>query len=188
MTQEQELKIVENCQSGQMEQFSLLYDEYVNKIYRFLFYRIQHKETSEDLTSVVFLKALENIKKFDFKKGLFSVWIYRIARNTAIDHLRTKKETVNIEDIFDLSIDELKIEDRVDLELKIKDVRAYMEKLTPEQKELITMRVWDGLSYREIAGITGKTENSLKTMFSRTMKDLRTDFGPMALIFLFLSM
>lgn len=185
---DEESNIIISCQSGRLEQFALLYDSYVNKIYRYIFYKISHKETAEDLTSTVFIKALENIKKFDSSKASFSVWLYTIARNSIIDHLRTRKDTVDIENIFDLPISELNIPDKIDLEQKIKDIRKYLDKLNPDQREVVILRVWEGLSYKEIGAITGKTENSSKVMFSRVMSQIREEFGPIALILLFLSM
>lgn len=60
------------CQKGQLEQFAVIYDSYVKKIYDFLFYRLRHKETAEDLTSAVFMKALEKIQSYNQQKSAFN--------------------------------------------------------------------------------------------------------------------
>ena len=84
------------------DDFGKLYDQHVKKIYEFIYFKTHHKETAEDLTSVTFMKALSNIESFDEKKASFKTWLYRIARNTVIDHYRMKRETADLEDAWDL--------------------------------------------------------------------------------------
>ena len=90
-----EFAIVQSCQKGSVEDFGRLYDLYIKKIYNFIYYKTHHQETAEDLVSIVFTKALKKINTFD-NSGTFSAWLYRIARNTVIDHYRTKKLDYNI--------------------------------------------------------------------------------------------
>jgi RNA polymerase sigma-70 factor (ECF subfamily) len=181
-----ERKAIENCQKGELESFSYLYDKYIEKIYKFIYYKTHHKETAEDLVSVSFHKALKSIKKYDFNQGSFSSWLYRIARNMIIDHYRTKKEYKNIEDAWDLS-EEKNQEDDLDLKLKLEKAKEYLKNLKKEQREIIIMRLWDGLSYGEIAKITKKSEASLKMNFSRTIKKIRKEMPVELLIFLILN-
>ena len=91
---DRERKIISECKAGQSEAFSQMYDLYVKKIYKFIFYKTFHTQTAEDLTSEVFYKALKNIDKFDFKYK-FSTWIYKIAQNAITDYFRTYKKTIN---------------------------------------------------------------------------------------------
>ena len=97
-----EKKIIKDCKKGDLEKFSGLYDVYIGKIYRFIFYKTSHKETAEDLTSKTFMKALKSVDRFDTEKGTFQAWLFRIARNTVIDFYRTKKDLKNIEDVWGL--------------------------------------------------------------------------------------
>ncbi len=176
--------IIQSCQNGNLEDFSQLYDKYIKMIYNFVYFRTHHKETAEDLTSLAFTKTLEKINSFNYKKGTFSSWLYRIARNTVIDHYRTQKMETNIDDIWDLgSNDDLPRD--IETKEKLKKVQEYLNKLQPEQRDLIIMRVWDGLSYKEISEITKKSEAGLKMMFSRAMTKLRKDQA-LALILLLL--
>jgi RNA polymerase sigma-70 factor (ECF subfamily) len=167
------------------DKFAGLYEQYVEKIYRFIYYKTHHKETAEDLTSTTFLKALDNFESFSGEKGKFSTWLYQIARNTVIDFYRAKKTDVSIEDAWGLSGKE-NIERDIDTLKKLENVKEYLKKLDPEQREIVLLRVWEGMSHKEIAEIMGKTEGSCKVMFSRTINALRQEM-PLGLFLYFIS-
>lgn len=171
-----EPQIIARIRDGELDQFGRLYDLYIKKIYDFIYYKTMHKQIAEDLTSQAFFKALNNIKKFDENKGTFSSWLYQIARNTVIDHYRTKKTEANVEDVWDLSSND-NIERDVDVSQKLEQVQEYLSKLKTDQREIVVMRLWDNLSYQEIAEITGKTVASCKMTFSRTMTKLREEMA-----------
>jgi len=179
-----EAEIVLHCQKGNKEEFGILYDRYIKKIYDFVYFKTQHKETAEDLVSIVFKKALENINKFG-NQGSFSSWIYRIARNTVIDYYRTRKQNINIEDAWDLT-DNSNIEIDLDNKEKLTEVKKYLSQLKSEQRDIVVMRVWQEMSYKEIAEIIGKSEASCKMIFLRVMKQLRKEFI-IALLILFMN-
>jgi len=154
------------------DNFGQLYDKYIKKIFNFIYYKTHHKETAEDLTSETFIKALNNLGSFNENKGSFSTWIYQIARNTVIDFYRTKKNNVNVDDIWDLSTDEDILRD-LDTAKRLEDVKEYLKTLKSEQREIVILRVWEGMSYKEISDAMGKTEASCKMAFSRTIKTLK---------------
>ena len=83
--------------------FINIYEKHFTHLYRFIYYKTYHKETAEDITSHVFLKAFENIDNYDSAKGAVSSWLYRIARNLVIDHYRTKHKTINLYDVWELA-------------------------------------------------------------------------------------
>lgn len=161
------------AQAGDAEAFGLLYDRYVRKIHDYLYYRCHHRETAEDLTSLAFTKALERLASFDAAKGTVSAWLYRIARNALIDHFRALKPHTDIEDVWDLLRDGTDAARDAETAERLRAVEAYLATLPSEQRELVIMRVWDGLSYAEIAEVVGKSEAACKMAFSRTMSALR---------------
>lgn len=175
-------QIVFACQSGDRAKFGELYDRYIKKIYDFIYYKTHHKHTAQDLTSQVFIKALDKIDTFNSSEGLFSSWLFRIARNTVIDYYRTKKVGYDIEDAWDLS-DGTDIQKDVDMQINFEKINKYLKGLEKDQREIIVMRVWQELSYKEIAEITGRTEAGCKMAFSRAIKKLRQEM-PLSLLML----
>jgi RNA polymerase sigma-70 factor (ECF subfamily) len=157
-----------------LESFPDLYDQYVRKIFNFIYYKTHHKETAEDLTSQTFLKALKNLSQFNQKKGHFSTWLYQIARNQVIDFYRSKKNDINIEDIWDLAGNE-DIPRDFDTAHRLEKVESYLKKLRPDQREIVLLRVWEGLSYKEIAKIVDKDEAQCRVVFSRTIKTIKDE-------------
>jgi RNA polymerase sigma-70 factor, ECF subfamily len=172
-------EIVQECQNGNLASFGKIYDEYIRKIYDFVYYKTHHKETAEDIVSKVFIKALSNIKTVDLKKASFKTWLYTIARNTVIDYYRTKKFDRDIEDIWDLAGRDDVARD-IDIRNKIKNVQEYLVELKSEQRDIIVMRVWQGMSHKEIAEVMNKSEASCKMMYGRAIKKLRKEM-PLAL-------
>lgn len=182
--EEKERQAIHACKEGNLEAFETLYTLYAKRIYNFLFYRTYQKELAEDIASVAFMKALENIRRFDERKGNFSSWLYRIAQNTLIDHTRRERPSTSIEEAFDLGEDD-RNEERTDARARLGEVKEYLEKLSEEQQELVRLRVWDELSYKEIAALTGKSEGSCKVMFSRVIAKMQKEL-PHALLLLVL--
>ncbi|GAC1413566.1 MAG: sigma-70 family RNA polymerase sigma factor [Candidatus Doudnabacteria bacterium] len=157
------------------QSFNELYDLYITKIYNFIYYRTHHKQTSEDLTSKTFIKAWENLHQFDEEKAKFSSWLYSIARNNVIDHYRREKSHWDLDLILDLSSGE-NVEDNTALKLQLEKVKEYLKELPDEQRDIVIMRAWDDLSYKEIAEILNKSEASCKMSFYRTLEKIQQHF------------
>jgi RNA polymerase sigma-70 factor (ECF subfamily) len=178
-----EKELIEKCQSGDTQAFGNLYDHYVRTIYNFVYYKTLHKETAEDLTSQTFFKALKNIRSVDTSRSILS-WLYKIAHNSVLDHYRTKRHTEDIDDLYDLSLEE-DVVGALDDAKDAERIKKYLEKLTPIERDIIIMRVWQELPYKEISDIIGKSEANSKMIFSRSMKKLRA-LLPLALFLLFI--
>lgn len=183
---EEELQLIKRAQAGDNEAFGLLYDSYFEPIYRFIYYKVFSKEIAEDLTSDTFIKALSRIGSYKIDKGRFNSWLYQIARNTVIDYYRTRKEDVALEDIFDVPYD-ARTAEQFDALTALSSVDAYLKALPARQREIITLRIWEEKSFKEIADILGGTENSIKMAFSRSIRQLREVCGEAALLWLFVA-
>lgn len=166
-------KIVLDCQKGNWSEFGEIYDSYIREIYKFIYFKTMHKETAEDLTSQTFLKVVEKISGFDANTNL-SAWIYAIARNTVIDFYRAQKGDLNIEDVWGLEFGE-SIVDSLVKKQALESVWLYLKNLDQGHREVILMRVWGGMSFKEIAGALGKSEGSVKMEFARSIGKIRQD-------------
>lgn len=166
-------EIIAAVQAGDTEKFGLLYDAYFKKIYAYLFYRTRDRATAEDLVSATFYKAIGAIGKFDTHKGTFSAWLYRIARNTLYDHSRARKPVVPLEYAEAIPVKADYEKDVANREL-LRKVNVSLADLSDEQREIVSMRAWDELSYAEIADILHKSEASCKMAFHRASSKLKT--------------
>ncbi len=167
-----EKELIEKSQNGDTEAFGLLYDRHIRTIYNFIYYKTRHKETAEDLTSQTFMKALTHIGSVDTSRP-FQSWLYKIAHNSVLDHYRTKRQSEDIDDFYNLA-EEGDIVGMLDGIEEAKKVKGYLASLSPIERDIVIMRIWQELSYKEIAEIVGKTEASCKMIYSRSLKKLRT--------------
>jgi RNA polymerase sigma-70 factor (ECF subfamily) len=183
MFMKNEADIVSQAQAGDSETFGLLYDHYFDAIYRFIYYKVFSREIAEDLTSDTFFKALSQLRSYHPGRGRFNSWLYQIARNTVVDYYRTKKENVSIDDIFDIGHNE-RTPEQLDTLASLARVEEYLQKLPARQREIITLRLWEGKSFDEIATLLGGTEASMKMAFSRSIRELRRVCGESAPVLL----
>jgi RNA polymerase sigma-70 factor (ECF subfamily) len=178
-------QLVLAAQNGDKQAFAKLYDIFAKRIYQYFAYRLNNRDIAEDLTSQTFIKSLEKIANYNTRKGNFSSWIYTIARNTLIDHVRADHHIHDLEEIWNLSSPtnlNTEIEHRIERE----KILQILSKLPTNTKDIVMMRVWDELSYQEIATLTGKSESACKMTFSRALTTLKNNL-PLPLLIFFLS-
>ena len=173
---ENERVLIQACQGGDKLACGVLYEKHIAPVYRFIYLRVRHKETAEDLTSETFLKAFSHFENFETDRPLLP-WLYRIAHNTLIDHWRKEKPNYSLDENWDTKSDELTpIEKVIESEKEketMKEAMDLLDKLNPLEKTVVTLRLWNELPYREIANVTDKTEAHTKVIFSRAMAKLR---------------
>lgn len=180
-----EKEIIDLCQKGNLEYFSELYEKYVEMIYKFIFLKTTDKELSEDLTSQTFFKALEKIQSFKIDDSAnFRAWLYRIAYNLIIDTYKSKKQDLSFEESWDIGY-EWNFWDDIDQKETLKKVRAYFDTLNPKHKEIILMRIWDDLSFKEIAEITWESLSNCKKIVSRTLQNIPKEYYAIFILLIF---
>ncbi len=162
-----------SCQDGNTEAFGLIYDHHIRTIYNFIYYKVLDKDSAEDLTSQTFLKALRNVGSVDPDRPIIS-WLYKIAHNTVVDHYRSRKNTENIDDHWDLGDEKVDIAAELDVSVDMDRIGKYLKQLSSLEREIIFMRVWEELPYQAIAEVLGKTEGNCKMIYSRTIKKLKS--------------
>src|ERR1044072_2799859 len=98
----EEVRWVDEAKAGNPEAFARLYDAYVERVTRYIYFRVSEETDTEDLVSQVFLKAWENLDRYKIGSSPFIAWLYTIARNLVIDHYRTKKDALPLEEAIAL--------------------------------------------------------------------------------------
>lgn len=171
-----EKNLIERAIKGEASAFGLLYDKYQPQIYRFVYLKVSHREEAEDLTHQVFLKSWQNIVEYKFQGFPFSSWLYQIARNQIIDHYRTKKGNLNIEEINEPRI-ENSIAETIDNNSSVKEIKKAINQLKPEQQSVIILRFIEELSIKETALALKKTEIAVKLLQHRAVKNLKKNLN-----------
>ncbi len=173
-----ELELVRRSQTGDQEAFACLYDAYVDRIYRYVYFRVADDEIAEDITSHVFLKCWEKLDSYQTGTSPFIAWLYRIARNTVIDHYRTRKVVIPLEDASPVEISqEDGIEEKLDLQIKSQELREALQELTPEQQQVLILKFISGFSTPEIARQLGKQQGAVRALQMRALQGLAKSLG-----------
>ena len=166
--------LVERAQSGDGGAFGELYEQFSPEIFRYLLRHLNgRRESAEDLTEEVFLKVLERLGSYQFRGLPFSAWLYRIARNHMIDHLRSRPRQIISSLDAAPEIPEKKAELVMDRSLDRHELSYALERLTSDQRHGVTLRFLDGFTTAEIMG---KTEDAVKKLQARGLVQLRRIF------------
>lgn len=157
--------------NGEEAKLEILINKYQHRIYSFIYSKVQSKDITEDIFQDTFIKVINTLKKGNYREeGKFFQWVMRIAHNLIIDHFRKLNKEATIDtfedfDIFDIIGDDtLNAENRLVKEQVYQDVRNLIEELPDDQREVLVMRIYKDMSFKEIADIT---EVSINTALGR---------------------
>lgn len=168
--------LVVRAQKGDIDAFSLLYNELINPVFRFCFFKVNTREIAEDLTSEVFLNVWKKLDTYSKTGSLqFSSWVFRIAHNKVIDHFRKNKEqTLELKE--ELEIPDTSFEDAqktLENDFLRKELSFYLTKIPEQQAESIILKYFSELENSEIAQVMGKSETAVRILQSRGIKTIR---------------
>lgn len=158
------------------ESFVLLYDRYFSRVYNYIRYRCTELNEADDLTAQVFLKALVNLDKYDPQKAPFDAWLFTIARNLINDFFRKKRHyfVVDIEEVEHiLSHSGRPLEEKVERSEEKYQLLESMQQLSARHRDIIALKFGANMTNREIANITGLTEQNVGVLLHRGIKKLR---------------
>jgi len=155
------------------ELLARLYDEYYDKIARYISIRIGNQAEAEDLAGEVFLKALESLDSYQERGAPMQAWLFKIAHNLLVDYVRKvgKRKTIPI-DTVEIS-DGVDLEETVERRLQSEKLSQALKQLTPAQREVIGLRFFAGLTSNEVGKILGKSSGAVREMQSAAVKSLR---------------
>jgi len=173
---EEDAALARRAASGEAEAFGVLYDRYVDAVYRYVFYRVRNEAEAEDVTSDVFMRALRAIPKYEPRQA-FLAWLYRIARNAVIDRSRRKaaRQQVSFEDALAHPNADRVVNPDAGL-LAGSDasvVRVAMQQLTPLQQEILVLRYVEGYDTKTISKLVGKRDGTIRGIEFRALSALR---------------
>jgi RNA polymerase sigma-70 factor (ECF subfamily) len=164
--------------------FACVYDEHYNSIFSYVFRRLGNYEQARDITAETFLKAFQNIHRFEWRNIPLSAWLYRITNNEINLYFRKSKYAPTL-------VTDLKFYEQLPYEPGIETEKAAMEKSLAESQEffslqqqlmslnlkyqeVIALRFFENKSINEIAAILKKKEGTIKSLLSRGLEKLRT--------------
>jgi len=158
--------------------FEPLYSKYYEQILRYIYQRIDDKDTAYDITSQVFLKALNNIHKYEYRGVPFASWLYRIAKSELYQSFRDKKarRTVNVDTTHLANVME-EIEEPVGGEIERKILLQLIGQLKEDEVQMVEMRFFEKRSFKEIGEILEITENNAKVKSHRIVQKMKKLFN-----------
>lgn len=164
--------IFDKAKQGDQAAFGEIYNLFFKPIYRFIYFRVSHKEIAEDLAEEVFLKAYVKIASVREHEA-FAGWLYQIARNAVIDYYREKKSDVPLQDIENTLEYETNIVDMVNLGQDQKLMLALLKQLTAEQQIVIKLKFIEDLDNPTIAELLHKSEGAVRVIQHRAIARLQ---------------
>lgn len=151
--------------------FAQLFYTHSDALYRFIFWRTGDEEVAQDMVSEVFTKAWEKWDKFD--NAYPKAWLYTIARNMVIDSYRKQGSMPLIDEDKEYVDEEYSLEDRTDAVFEKEKLRAAVAKLKDKSRQVIELRFMSGMSSKETAYILKTSEENVRVMQYRALKELR---------------
>lgn len=171
--------LVERAQAGDGAAFGLIYDRYLDTVFRFIYFRVNHnRPLAEDLTADTFLRALKRINSFTWQGRDLGAWLVTIARNLCNDHFKSGRYRLEITtgDVLDVDLADRGPEGSPELAVvdHITNVALLgaVKQLNPEQQECIVLRFLHGFSVAETAEAMGKNAGAIKALQFRATRAL----------------
>lgn len=173
-----EIQLITDAQQGDTQAITILYQRHVQAIYRYVITRVNDVMVAEDITSDVFVRAIETLPNYQQRQVPFLGWLYHIAHGMVVDyyrHSKTRGADQSIEQI-DIPLPE-HFEHEIFAQMEQTALMEMIYQLTDEQQHIIMLRFIQGYSLRETAQLIGKKENAVKALQFRAVKALARLMG-----------
>jgi RNA polymerase sigma-70 factor (ECF subfamily) len=167
-------RLVERGQQGDRDALEELYLIHFDRIYGYLHMSVGNRHDAEDLTTQTFLRMLESIGKFRFRSAPFSAWLFRIAHNLAMDHFRAGRRWQPEEEVPEPpGQEELSAEEEAMHSIGRASMLELIDDLSPEQRQVLTLKFVFNFANADVATILGKTEGAVKSLQHRALVSLQ---------------
>lgn len=168
-----EENLVRQVQQQDEKAFTLLYEQYFVKIYRYVMVKVGNAMEAEDITQQVFLNAFKALPSYKWKGRSFSSWLFRIAHNQIVDYLRKKTKRVTEPLLEEIAAGTSDPEETAEQKASIEALVLAAKHLTKAQREVISLRFAAELSIAEVAKVMGKSEGAVKALQHSAIVALR---------------
>ena len=174
MTQREDKERIEAAK-GNPAAFGELYERYVDRIYNYIYHRVGNVHDAKDLTSRTFYRALSHLQAYEDKGLPFSAWLYRIAHNLMANwhRDRNRRPVVALDELIIESSSEERPESWTESRDDEQLLREVISELDPARQELLVLKFSEGLSNTEIGAVMGRSEGAIKSLYHRTLLELR---------------
>jgi RNA polymerase sigma-70 factor (ECF subfamily) len=167
-------KLVERAQQGDRAALEELYLIHFDRIYSYLHMTVGNRHDAEDLTTQTFLKMLESIGRFRWQSAPFSAWLFRIAHNLSMDHFRSRRRWQPEEEVPELpGTEEPSAELAAMQSIGRQSMLELIDKLSPEQQQVLTLKFVFNFPNADVAKILDKTEGAIKSLQHRALASLQ---------------
>lgn len=170
-------QLVAAAREGDPDAYGALFDHFHERVHRYVASRVRNPADAEDLTQTIFVKVLEALPRYELRGVPFGGWLFRLARNAVIDYVRTRHEAVELSAAADRPAEALDPDAVVTLREELDRVAVALAELTDDQRDVIALRFFAGLSAREAAVAMGRQEGTIRGLQFRAIAALRRQLG-----------
>lgn len=171
--------LVARAAAGDVGAFGTLFDLYGPRVHRFIQLRVREPADAEDLLQSVFLKVLQSLPRYQERGLPFAAWLFQIVRNAVIDYGRTRHPAAPLEAAAHRPATGEDPAELAALAAERDRLRAALDQLPPDQRDVLVYRYFAGLSTREIGALMGRREGSVRTLQFRALAALRRSYDPL---------
>jgi RNA polymerase sigma-70 factor (ECF subfamily) len=169
--------LLERARAYDEEALGELYDRYAPKMYTYIYRRVGHAATAEDLTGELFLRVVRSIRNDQAWRESFSAWLYRIAHNLVVDHYRNLPEQPHEPVEPSMQGDSGDLAAALESRAARDRLRAATRRLTPDQQEVVALRFGEGLTSAETGRVLNKSVGAVEALQHRALASLRRILG-----------
>lgn len=165
-------QLIQKVKNGDADAFGVLYEQYADMMFRYVFSHLDNRSDAEDLTEEIFMRAWRALPKYDERGLPFSAFLFRIARNSLIDYYRQHKAMQSIDDI-DLQAHEAGPEEAVEARIENADLKKTIAVLREDYRNVLIFRFLSGLSPEETAQMMQRSVGAVRVLQHRALSALK---------------
>ncbi len=173
----EDVELIELVKSGDLDAFGVLYERYLDPIYRYMTTRVSDEQDAEDLTEYVFLRSFESLNRYEDRGLPYSAFLYRVARNVLIDHYRSRVDDAQVETAERIADESPSLDERVVEDETQQRIERELGRLPEDYQEVIRMRILLDLPTDIVAGWLDRSEGAVRVLLHRALKTLRENLS-----------